>query len=65
MTLEDKVHALRLRLFRQAEEFGFAEIWAADHSEIEVWDDTPLFGIWPERWWGRLTEGRLSGKPYG
>ena len=28
-------------------------------------DELELFGIWPQRWWGRHSEGRLSGKPDG
>jgi hypothetical protein len=45
-------------------EFGFAEIWVADHSTIDAYDRVELFGIYPERIAGYydLTAGC---KPYG
>jgi hypothetical protein len=45
-------------------EFGFAEVWVADHSTLEAYNRVELFGIYPEQIAGyyALCAGR---KPYG
>jgi len=42
---------------------GFAEIWVADHSEIDAYSAIELFGLYPEEWRGYHERDR--GKPYG
>jgi hypothetical protein len=42
---------------------GFAEVWIADHSELDAYGNIELFGLYPESVWGHFEQYR--GKPYG
>jgi len=45
---------------------GFSEIWVADYSIIEAFNDVDLFGIHPSKYWGIHRGPRPHGhKPYG
>jgi hypothetical protein len=47
------------------DEFGFLEIWLADHSSMEAFGRISLFGIFPNENWGLNGQDYLFGKPYG
>jgi len=47
-------------LFR---DHGFEEVWLADYSELEAYDNIELFCLHPTALWGRYSPER--GKPYG
>lgn len=44
---------------------GFEEIWLADHSGYDAYDDIELFGLYPESWWGYHQRPWPERKPYG
>jgi hypothetical protein len=43
---------------------GFSEIWIADHTEVEVFGNVELFGLFPIEFWG-CHPNYSRGKPYG
>lgn len=45
------------------ESYGFSEIWIADYTGIEPYDDVELFCLYPKEWWGYYK--RTPKKPYG
>jgi hypothetical protein len=46
-------------------QFGFQEIWLADHTEVEAFAAVRLIGLFPSEYWGTHDQASLRGKPYG
>lgn len=44
---------------------GFAEIWLADHTELDAYGAARLIGLHPERIWGTHHQPSFHQKPYG
>lgn len=44
---------------------GFAEIWLADYSEVDVYGFIELFGLHPLKLWGYYPRPDIFSKPYG
>ena len=44
---------------------GFIEIWLADYSTLEAYNEVRLIGLYPARFWGVRRQPALEGKPYG
>ncbi|HWV99662.1 MAG TPA: hypothetical protein VNZ64_08230 [Candidatus Acidoferrum sp.] len=44
---------------------GFAEIWVADHTEIDAYGTARLIGLYPEEVWGTHYQDAFYRKPYG
>ena len=44
---------------------GFLEIWIADYSTLEAFDEVRLTGLYPPEFWGCHDQPALKGKPYG
>jgi len=54
---------LRRESFPDLADTGFLEIWLADYTGLEAYDNVELFCLRPEQWHGY--HRRLSQKPYG
>ena len=44
---------------------GFLEIWLADFSTLDAYDEVRLIGLYPPELWGVHHQAALEGKPYG
>jgi len=45
--------------------YGFEEIWLADYTGIDAYDDIELFCLCPEERWGYYQRPNPTRKPYG
>ena len=61
--ISDMEHFLDAYCRGEFDDFGFTEIWLADHSEMEAYGAIELFCLFPTERWGRYARDR--GKPYG
>jgi hypothetical protein len=50
-------------LSKEWESYGFEEIWVADYTELDAFNDVELFGLHPVSYWGY--HRRIPRKPYG
>lgn len=44
---------------------GFAEIWVADHTQLDAHGAARLIGLYPSDAWGARHQGAFHQKPYG
>jgi hypothetical protein len=61
--LSDVEDFLTPDLAKDFAECGFSEIWIADYTTLEAFDDIELFCLKPSQLWG--LQNRQLGKPYG
>jgi hypothetical protein len=47
------------------QDYGFAEIWLPDHTELDAFGAVRLIGLYPESIWGLHHQASFLQKPYG
>jgi hypothetical protein len=58
-------HFLDESLMKEFVSYGFEEIWLADYTGIEAYDDIELYCLCPEERWGYYQRPNPERKPYG
>lgn len=53
------------RVVPDLENLGFAEMWIADYTQVEPYDNIELVGFCPEKWFGYHQRPNPLQKPYG